>query len=77
MVTEAASGIGLATADLLEREGALVYRAEIAVGAGVHLDVTDEESWVAVLSQISKLDIFVPSAGVASVASIEECSLED
>jgi NAD(P)-dependent dehydrogenase (short-subunit alcohol dehydrogenase family) len=77
LVTGAASGIGLATADLLEREGALVYRADIASGAGVHLDVTDEASWVAALSQIPKVDIFVHSAGIASVGLIEGCSLED
>lgn len=76
LVTGAASGIGLSTADLLQDAGAHVYRADISKDAELRLDVTREADWAAAVAEIPKLDLFVHSAGIASVAPIEECDLE-
>ncbi|MFO0284515.1 MAG: SDR family NAD(P)-dependent oxidoreductase [Acidobacteriota bacterium] len=75
LVTGAASGIGLAAADLLEAEGALVYRADRVEGAGVSLDVACEEDWRRVVAEIPRLDVVVHSAGIATWGGIEECEL--
>ncbi|MBM3758917.1 MAG: SDR family oxidoreductase [Acidobacteria bacterium] len=77
LVTGAASGIGRSTADLLESFGALVYRADVAEGAGLRLDVTSEGDWQRVVAEIPRLDVLVHSAGIATGAAIEACSVEE
>lgn len=76
LVTGAASGIGLSTADLLEDSGAVVYRADVVAGSPISLDVTREEDWARVVAEIPRLDVFVHSAGIATGAAIEDCDLE-
>ncbi len=76
LVTGAASGIGLAVAELFAAEGAVVYRADIQ-GDGLRLDVTKEEDWVRVVGELPRVDAYVHSAGIATGALIEECSLEE
>ena len=54
-----------------------MYRADIAAGAAVQLDVRREEDWVRVVAEIPRLDLFVHSAGIATGAPIEACELGD
>ena len=61
---------------MLEDAGALVYRADIAEGAALRLDVTREEDWVKLMAGIPKLDVFVHSAGIATAGMIEGCEAE-
>ncbi len=75
LVTGAASGIGLATADALEAAGARVYRADLAGGDCLDLDVRVEGDWERVVAGIPRLDVFVHSAGVASGGMIEGTEL--
>lgn len=77
LVTGAASGIGLATADALEAAGAIVYRADVVGGDCLALDVRVEGDWERVVAGIPRLDVFVHSAGVASGGMIEGTSLEE
>jgi meso-butanediol dehydrogenase / (S,S)-butanediol dehydrogenase / diacetyl reductase len=65
LVTGAASGIGLATARLLEVEGAWVISVDVAAGAGVRCDVTEETEVAGVLASIERIDILINCAGVA------------
>lgn len=85
LVTGGAGGIGTAICELFTREGATVYLCDLDVvdgealakkhtdrGDSVHfhpLDVTDENSWMAILEQIAKthrhLDILVNNAGIS------------
>ncbi len=76
LVTGAASGIGQAVADMLEREGAHVYRADVQ-GDGLRLDVTREEDWVKAVAAMERVDVYVHSAGIATVAAVEECALQE
>jgi NAD(P)-dependent dehydrogenase (short-subunit alcohol dehydrogenase family) len=92
LVTGAASGIGLATAQLFAREGASVVVSDIQdtdgeaaagrIGARyLHLNVADEGEWIGVLKTIrdrhGRLDVLVNNAGMAIGGDITELSLAD
>ena len=70
VVTGAASGIGQATAELVDAQGGTAIRSDIAGGTDVEaLDVTDETSVASLLERVhreyGRLDGVVNAAGVA------------
>ncbi|WP_323055570.1 SDR family NAD(P)-dependent oxidoreductase [Mycobacterium pinniadriaticum] len=87
LVTGAASGIGAAAARALAASGAQVYLADVnahgakAVAAdipaaeGVHLDVTDDESWTAAVDQVTArsgpISVLVNNAGIFTPGGLE------
>jgi len=94
LVTGAARGTGEQTARILVDEGARVVIADVQdelgqqvaadLGESAHylrLDVTSEESWIAVMDAArrlhGRLDILVNNAGVGTGGSIEEATLEE
>jgi 3(or 17)beta-hydroxysteroid dehydrogenase len=93
LITGGASGIGLATAGLLADEGAKVVLTDVdepEAGAAIataqrgrfyKLDVTRENEWIAVtdavVSEFSRLDILVNSAGVSFLKDIETTTLDE
>jgi 3(or 17)beta-hydroxysteroid dehydrogenase len=87
IVTGGASGIGAASAALLEAAGAIVVVADIqqakdAIGRFVEHDVTSEDSWKALLADVLKsngrLDIMVNNAGVSGGSgTIEDTTVEN
>jgi NAD(P)-dependent dehydrogenase (short-subunit alcohol dehydrogenase family) len=65
-VTGAGTGIGKATADLMEKAGARVARIDIEPGPGILAgDVADEAAMEKIFGGIGPLDILVNNAGVA------------
>ena len=90
IVSGAAGGMGRETAELFAREGAIVIAGDVqdplpfdGAHENVHhtrLDVTDEDSWAAVVERTvadhGKLDILVNNAGVIAYEPILETSLE-
>lgn len=79
IVTGAASGIGMASADLFAAEGAIVVRADLA-GTAYRVDVGDEEETQALAAQVldehGRIDVLFNNAGIAGVGDVEETTLE-
>jgi 3-oxoacyl-[acyl-carrier protein] reductase len=63
-VTGGASGIGAATALRLQRDGLEVVTVDLAPGADVVLDVTNDGQVVAAARSIGPIDVLVNSAGI-------------
>jgi 3-hydroxybutyrate dehydrogenase len=85
LVTGAASGIGRAVAERLERAGVNVLAADLnpdpdGPGVAFGADLTDPQAnvaaVVAAVERFGRLDIVVANAGVQHVAPIEEFPLE-
>jgi NAD(P)-dependent dehydrogenase (short-subunit alcohol dehydrogenase family) len=75
LVTGAASGIGRATADRLEAEGAVVVGVDVVAADGVEqLDVTDEAAVATCVASVverhGRLDAVVTAAGVAGAGPV-------
>jgi NAD(P)-dependent dehydrogenase (short-subunit alcohol dehydrogenase family) len=77
LVTGAASGIGQAVVAALRTMDLEVYGADVAPGVELHLDVTSEQDWERVASELPRLDLLVLSAGVSHAAPLTETSLAD
>ena len=89
-VTGAASGLGEAIARRFVAEGARVVIADIDVVAGkalatelgeaarfVTLDVSKEDQWLAALGTCEALDVLVNNAGITTLGSIEQVTLDE
>jgi 2-dehydro-3-deoxy-L-rhamnonate dehydrogenase (NAD+) len=63
-VTGGASGLGRACALRLRADGHEVVTVDIAEGADLRLDVTDEAAVVAVVGEIGPVDVLLNSAGI-------------
>ena len=86
LITGGASGIGAACAGVLEREGWQVIRTDISAtradaatdrAAVRPLDVTDEDSWEALMADIGPLDGLVTSAGIRTRNMIVDTTLDE
>ncbi len=85
LVTAAAQGIGRATAELFEAEGATVWAtdineealAEVKVSNRRRLDVTDDAMVAALATETGTLDVLFNCAGFVHAGSILECSEAD
>ena len=66
VVTGAASGIGEATLQRLQNEGATVVGADVAGGDGIRtVDVTEESAVAALMNEVGHVDGVVHAAGIA------------
>ena len=78
VVTGAARGIGKATAELLERLGATVFRMDLEPGQGIiPVDVADDKAVDAAFAKINRVDILVNNAGIAVRKSAFDISREE
>ena len=76
IVTGAASGIGAASADLFEAEGALVVRADLADGFDVADEKQTRELAEKVAAEHGRIDVLFNNAGIPGVGDVEETTLE-
>jgi NAD(P)-dependent dehydrogenase (short-subunit alcohol dehydrogenase family) len=74
-VTGAARGIGKATADLLEKAGARVFRMDL--DAGIRCDVADEKQVEKAFQETGPVDILVNNAGIAVRKNAFDISAEE
>ncbi|HLM63342.1 MAG TPA: SDR family NAD(P)-dependent oxidoreductase [Acidimicrobiales bacterium] len=78
VVTGAASGIGEATADRLRAEGATVVGVDMAAGADVACDVTDEAAVDELFAGVTgRVDGVVHAAGVAGGGAVHQLALAE
>jgi 3-oxoacyl-[acyl-carrier protein] reductase len=83
VVTGASRGIGLATADLLEREGAKVLRVSRGLDhpSGFRADVTEADAGERVVAEcvarFGSIDVLVNNAGTSRVAGLDELTEDD
>ncbi len=85
LVTAAAQGIGRATAELFETEGATVWAtdineealADVKVSNRRRLDVTDDAMVSELADEVGSLDVLFNCAGFVHAGSILECSEAD
>src|SRR3954449_3761826 len=74
IVTGASSGIGLASAALLEREGAQVL--PVSRGSGFQADVTDPDAAGRIVAECEKrfgsVDVLVNNAGTSEMKDLDE-----
>jgi NAD(P)-dependent dehydrogenase (short-subunit alcohol dehydrogenase family) len=78
LVTGAASGIGAACCEVLERERWEVIGADVSDAPGVRrLDVTDEQGWERLMASLGPLDGLVTSAGIRTRGLIVDTSLDE
>ena len=75
VVTGAARGIGKATADLLEKAGARVFRLDL--DSGIRCDVSDERQVEDAFQQTGPVDILVNNAGIAVRKNALDITLEE
>ncbi|MFM2372751.1 MAG: hypothetical protein RIS85_2473 [Pseudomonadota bacterium] len=89
LVTGGASGLGEAIVRAYASEGASVVIADIDAAGGqalaaelggnarfVTLDVTRQESWDAAIATCDRIDVLVNNAGITTLGSIEEITLD-
>src|SRR3954470_15789001 len=79
IVTGASAGIGLATAQLLEREGAHVLA--VSRSAGFEADVTDPAAAERIVAECEKrfgsVDVLVNNAGTSEIKDLDELTDDD
>lgn len=77
LVTGGASGLGRACAKHLRATGHDVVTADVADGADLRLDVTDDAAVAAAVAEVGRVDILLNSAGIIGVNKVLWETTED